>query len=115
MIEECIKVGLKIHKEKTNKQTNKQNPTFIPNIDATDNKQIEETGKVTNYKYLEQTVEMDKRTRHEVLIRIKAERSVFWKVHRNLSRQAPSHGPKKKSLQLLCLTNNEIRMSNMPA
>ena len=32
----------------------------------------------------------------------------FWKVHRNLSNQAPFHESEKNGLQLVCLTNIEM-------
>ena len=51
------------------------------NIDTIDNIQINgtETEKVTNYKYLGQTIAMENSTKQEVSIRIKAEWSVFGK------------------------------------
>ena len=53
---------------------------FITNIDTTDNIQINgtETEKVTNYKYLGQTIAMENRTK-QVSIRIKAGLSAFVK------------------------------------
>ena len=70
--EESLKIGLKIHKGKTK---------FMTNIDTTDNIQIKgtEIEKVTNYKYLGQTIAMENRTKQEVSIRIKAGWSVFGK------------------------------------
>ena len=70
--EESLKIGLKIHKGKTK---------FMTNIDTTDNIQINgtEIEKVTNYKYLGQTIAMENRTKQEVSIRIKAGWSVFGK------------------------------------
>ena len=52
--EESLKIGLKIHQEKTK---------FRTNIDTTDNMQINgtEIEKVTNYKYLRQTTAMENR------------------------------------------------------
>ena len=87
--EESLKIGLKIHKGKTK---------FMTNTDTTDNIQINgtETEKVTNYKYLGQTIAMENSTKQEVSIRIKAGWSVFWKVQRNLPKQAPSYEFKKK-------------------
>ena len=41
--------------------------------------------KVTNYKYLEQTIAMENRTNQQVLIGIKAGLGVFWGVQRNAS------------------------------
>ena len=69
--EENLKIGLMIHKGKTK---------FMTNIDTTDNIQINgtETEKVTNYKYLGQTIAMENR-RKQVSIRIKAGWSVFGK------------------------------------
>ena len=63
--EESLKIGLKIHKGKTK---------FMTNIDTTDNIQINgtEIEKVTNYKYLGQTIAMENSTKQEVSIRIKA-------------------------------------------
>ena len=53
--EESFKVGLKIHKGKTK---------FMTNIDTADNIQTDgtEIEKVTNYKYLGQTIAMEIRT-----------------------------------------------------
>ena len=70
--EESLKIGLKIHKGKTK---------FMTNIDTTDNTQINgtEIEKVTNYKYLGQTIGMENSTKQEVSIRIKAGWSVFGK------------------------------------
>ena len=69
----------------------------MTNIDTTDNVQIDRTDieKVTNYKCLEQTKSVDKRTKQEVLMRRKAG---FCKVHRNISEQAFSHDYKRKGL-----------------
>ena len=63
--EESLKTGLTIHTGKTK---------FVTNIDTTDTIQIDgtETENVTNYKYLEQTIAMENRTKQEVSIRIKA-------------------------------------------
>ena len=70
--EESLKIGLKIYKGKT---------IFMTNIDTTDNIQINgtETEKVTNYKYLGQTIPMENSTTQEVSIRIKAGWSAFGK------------------------------------
>ena len=89
--ESLKKIGLKIQTGKTN---------FMSNIDATDNIQINgtETEKVTNYKYLGQTIAMENITKQEVSIRIKAGWSGFWKVQRHLSGQVPSHESEKKGL-----------------
>ena len=53
----------------------------MTNIDTTDNIQINgtEIEKVTNYKYLGQTIVMENSTKQEVSIRIKAGWSVFGK------------------------------------
>ena len=53
----------------------------MTNIDTTDNIQINgtEIEKVTNYKYLGQTIAMENSTKQEVSIRIKAGWSVFGK------------------------------------
>ena len=68
VIEESLKTGFKTHTGKTKCMTN---------IDTKDNIQINgtETEKVTNYKYLGQTIAMEKK----VSIRIKAGWSVFEK------------------------------------
>ena len=57
--EESLKTGLKIHKGKTKSMIN---------IDTTEIIQINGTGieKVTNYKYLGQTIAMENRTKQEV-------------------------------------------------
>ena len=57
--EESLKIGLKIHKGKTNS---------MANIDTTDNIQINgtEIEKGTNYKYLGQTIAMQNSTKQEV-------------------------------------------------
>ena len=70
--EESLKIGLKIHKGKTK---------FMTSIDTTDNIQINgtEIEKVTNYKYLGQTIAMENSTKQEVSIRIKAGWTVFGK------------------------------------
>ena len=70
--EKSLKIGLKIHKGITK---------FMTNIDTTDNIQINgtEIEKVTNYKYLGQTIAMENRTKQDVSIRIKAGWSVFGK------------------------------------
>ena len=70
--EESLKSGLTIYKRKTK---------FMTNIDTTDSIQINgtEIEKVTNYKYLGQTIAMENRTKQEVSIRIKAGWSVFGK------------------------------------
>ena len=64
--EESLKIGLKIHEGKTK---------FMTSIDTTDNIQINgtEIEKVTNYKYLGQTIAMENSMKQEVLIRIKAQ------------------------------------------
>ena len=65
--EDSLKIGLQIHKSK-----------FVTNIDTTDNIQMDgtEIEKVTNYKYLGQTMAMENRTKQELAIRIKAGWSV---------------------------------------
>ena len=70
----------------------------MANIDTTDNTQINgtEIEKVTNYKYLEQTIAIENRTKQEVSIRIKAGGSVFGKYREIFL--APSHESKKKGL-----------------
>ena len=70
--EESLKIGLKIQKGKTK---------FMTDIDTTDNIQINGTAieKMTNYKYLGQTIAMENSTKQEVSIRIKAGWSVFGK------------------------------------
>ena len=100
--EESLKIGLKIHKGKTKSMTN---------IDTTDNIQMEgtEIEKVTNYKYLRQTVAMENKTRQKVLIGIKRGWSevclffclfgFFLKEQRNLFEKALSHESRKKGLQ----------------
>ena len=64
MNEECLKIGLKIHKGKTK---------FMTNIDTTGSIPINgiEIEKVTNYKYLGQTIAMENSTKQEVSIRKK--------------------------------------------
>ena len=76
--EESLKIGLKINKGKTK---------FMTNTDTTDNIQIDgtEIEKVTNYKYLGQTIAMENRTKQEILIRNESRMECFWKVQRNLS------------------------------
>ena len=37
----------------------------------------------------------------------------LWKVQRNISEQAPFHESRKKSPQPVCLTSNDVWMSNM--
>ena len=81
--EESLKIGLKIHKGKTK---------FMRNIDTTDNIQINgtEIEKVTNYKYLGQTIAMEKSTKQEVSTRIKAGLGVFGKYREiSLDRHFP--------------------------
>ena len=58
-----------------------ENNKFMRNTDTADNIPTDgtEIEKVTNYKYLGQTRAMEKRTRQEVSIRIKAGWSVFGK------------------------------------
>ena len=87
--EESLKIGLKIHKGKTK---------FMTNIDTTGSIQINgtEIEKVTNYKYLGQTIAMENSTKQEVSIRIKSRMECFWKVQRNLPGQAPSYESKKE-------------------
>ena len=70
--EESWKIGLKIHKGKTK---------FMKNIDTTDNIHINgtEIEKVTNYKYVGQTIAMENSSKQEVSIRIKVGWSVFGK------------------------------------
>ena len=72
----------------------------MTNLYTTDNIQIDgtEIEKVTNYKYLGQTIAMENRTRQEVSKRMKAGWIAFWKVYKNLFGQAPSHESKKKGL-----------------
>ena len=67
-----MKFGLNIHTGK---------PTFMANIDTTDNIQTDgtETEKVAYFRYLGQTTETENRTTEEVPIRLKAGRSVFGK------------------------------------
>ena len=67
---ESLKVGLKIHRGKTK---------FMTNMKTTNTIQIEgtEIEKVDDYKYLGQTIAMENKTNHEVLIRIKAGWGVF--------------------------------------
>ena len=73
--EESLTIALKIHKGQTK---------FMTNIDTIDNIQINgtEIEKVTNYKYLGQTIAMENSTK-EVSIRIKVGWSVFGK-HRQI-------------------------------
>ena len=59
----------------------------------TDNIQGTEIEKVTNYKYQGQTIATENSTK-EVSIRMEC----FWKVQRNLPRQAPSYESQKKAL-----------------
>ena len=61
--------------------TKRKKTKFMTNIDTTDNIQINgtEIEKVTNYKYLGQTIAMENSTKQEVSIRIKAGWSVFGK------------------------------------
>ena len=83
VIEESLKIGLKIHKGKTR---------FMTNIDTTDNIKINgtEIEKVTNYKYLGQTIAMENSTKQDVSIRIKAGWSVFGKYRETfLDRHLP--------------------------
>ena len=89
--EESLKTCVKTHKGKTK---------FMTNIDTTDNIQINgtEIEKVTNYKYLGQTIAIENSTKQDVSIKIKAGWSVFLKIQRNLPRQAPSYEFKKKGL-----------------
>ena len=70
--EDSLKIGLKIHRGKTK---------FMTNIDTTDHIQINwtEIERVTNYKYLGQTIAMENSTKQEVSITIKAGWSVFGK------------------------------------
>ena len=70
--EEDLKTGLKIRKGKTK---------FMSYIDTTDNMQIDgtEIEKMTNYKYLGQTIAMENRTKQEVSMRIKSGWSVSGK------------------------------------
>ena len=70
--EESLKIGLKIQKV---------NIKFTTYIDTTDNIQITgtEIEKVTNYKFLGQTIAMENSTKQEVSIRIKAGWSVYGK------------------------------------
>ena len=80
---ESLKIGLKIHQGKTKLMTN---------IGTTDNVQMDgtEIEKVTNCKYLEQTIAMENRTRQEVFIRIKAGCSFFLKYREiSLDRHIP--------------------------
>ena len=70
----------------------------MTNIDTTDNIQINgtEIGKVTNYKYLGQTIAMENSTKQEVSIRIKVGWSVFGKYREIfLDRHLPM-SPKRK-------------------
>ena len=70
--EESLKIGLKIHRGQTK---------FMTNVYTTDKIQINGTKieKVTNYKYMGQTIAMENSTKQEVSIRIKAGWSVFGK------------------------------------
>ena len=56
------------------------------NIDTTDNIQIDgtEIEKVTNYKYLEQTISLENRTKQEITLRIIAGWSIFGKYREAL-------------------------------
>ena len=87
--EESVKIGLKIHQGKTKHMTN---------IDTTDNIQINETEieKVTNYKYLGQTIARETRRQKEVPIRINSGWSVFGKYREIfLDRHLPTSQKRK--------------------
>ena len=97
--EESLKTGLKICKRK--QQTTK----FMTNIDTTDNIKINgtETERVTNYKYLGQTIAMENRTKQEVSIRIKEGWGVFGKYREIfLDRHLPM-SPKRTVFNLCVL------------
>ena len=104
--EESLKIGFKINKGKTK---------FMTNIDTTDNIRINgtEIEKVTNYKYLGQTIAMENSTKQEVSIKIKAGWSVFGK-HREifLDRHLPMN-LKRKVFNQCVLPANDIWMPNM--
>ena len=90
---ESLKIGVKIHKGKTK---------FMTNIVTTDNIQINgtEIEKVTNYKYLGQTIEMENSTKQEVSIRIIAGWSIFGKYREIfLNRHLPMSLKRKVSNQ----------------
>ena len=93
---ECLKFGLKIHKGKTK---------FMINIDTTDNIQINgtEIEKVTDYKYLGQTIAMENSTKTRSFNQNKSRMECFWKAQRSLPRQAPSYKSKKER-SLNCLS-----------
>ena len=97
--EESLEIGLKIHKGQTKLMTN---------IDTTDNIQINgtEIEKVTNYKYLGQTIAIENSTKQEVSIRIKTGLSVFGKYREIfLDRHLPMSLKRKVFNQ--CLTSNK--------
>ena len=73
--EKSLKIGLKIQKGKTKLMTD---------IDTTDNIQSDgtEIEKVTNYKYLGQTIAVENKTKQKVLMRIKAGWSVLGKYRK---------------------------------
>ena len=70
----------------------------MTNIDTTDNIQINgtEIEKVTNYKYLGQTIAMKNRTKTRSFNQNKSRMECFLKVQRNVPRQSPSYEFKKK-------------------
>ena len=89
---ERLKIDLKIHKGKT---------TFMTNFDTTGNIQINgtEIEKVTNYKYLGQTIAMENKAKQDVSIRIKAGWGVFGKYREIfLDRYLPMSQKKERSL-----------------
>ena len=83
---------------------------LMTNIDTTDNIQIDgtEIEKVTNYKYLGQTIAIANRTKKDFSIRIKTGWSVFGKYRDIfLDRHLPM------SLKRKIFTSTDIRMPNM--
>ena len=91
--EESLKIGLRMHKGKTK---------FMTNIDTTDNIQTNgaEIEKVTNYKYLGQTIAKENSTNQEVPIIMKAVWSVFGKhIEIFLDRHLPMSLKRKVFIQ----------------
>ena len=92
--EDSLKIGLKIHKEIAK---------FMTNIDATDNMQINwaEIEKLTNYKYLGQTIATEKQNKTRSFDQDKSRMRMFLEnppPQRNLSGQAFSYESEKKGL-----------------
>ena len=87
----------------------------MTNVDTTDNIQINRTEieKVTNYKYLGQTITMENRTKQEVSIRIKAGWSVFGKYREIFLDRYLSMSLKRKVFNQCVFTSNDIWMPNM--